>query len=56
MFQGISGGPLVYSNGITFTQIGVVSFTSNFGCNYGFPVGYARVSSFLEWIKATAGL
>jgi len=56
MFQGDSGGPLVYNNGITFTQIGVVSFTSTLGCNFGYPAGYARVSSFLDWIKTTAGL
>jgi len=56
MFQGDSGSPLVIDNGITYTQIGIVSFVSNKGCTYGLPSGYTRVTSYLDWIKTNAGL
>jgi len=56
MFQGDSGGALVIDTGMKNVQIGVVSFISNFGCTYGYPSGYARVTSFLAWIKITTGL
>jgi len=56
MFQGDSGGALVIDTGINYVQIGVVSFISNLGCTAGNPSGYARVTSFLAWIKLTAGL
>jgi len=52
MFQGDSGGPLVVRNGNgNFTLIGVVSFVSSAGCAVGHPSGYARVTSFLTWIR-----
>ena len=56
MFQGDSGGALVVENGNGFTQIGVVSFVSSAGCASGYPSGYARVTSFLDWIRANTGL
>ena len=56
MFQGDSGSPLVIDNGITYTQIGIVSFVSNRGCSTGYPSGYARVPYFLDWIKTNAVL
>jgi len=56
MFQGDSGGALVINNGITYTQIGVVSFVSNAGCASGYPSGYARVTSFLDWIHSNIGV
>nr|ACM40875.1 trypsin [Culicoides nubeculosus] len=52
--QGDSGGPLVVKEGNSFVQVGVVSFVAKAGCEYGFPSGYARVSSFYPWIIRTA--
>nr|AAU06478.1 late trypsin [Culicoides sonorensis] len=48
--QGDSGGPLVVKEGNSTVQVGVVSFVSAAGCAAGYPSGYARVSSFYEWI------
>ncbi|XP_063234360.1 brachyurin-like [Bacillus rossius redtenbacheri] len=48
---GDSGGPLVMKSGETYTQIGVVSFVATAGCTIGAPSGYARVTSFLDWIQ-----
>jgi len=56
MFQGDSGGALVIDNGGNFTQIGVVSFGSSRGCASGAPSGYARVTSFRNWIRQHTGL
>ena len=55
MFQGDGGNPLVIDNGITYTQIGILSFLSNRGCNSGYPTGYTRVTYFLEWIRSNIG-
>nr|CAD7429468.1 unnamed protein product [Timema monikensis] len=48
--NGDSGGPLIMRNGGQLVQIGVVSFVSSKGCASGYPAGYARVSSFYQWI------
>ena len=55
--QGDSGGALVIqeSDGV-FTQVGVVSFVAAAGCQRGFPAGFARVTSFLNWISSVTGL
>lgn len=45
--SGDSGGPLVVDG----VQVGVVSFGVIF-CLPGYPSGFARVTSFLEWIEA----
>jgi len=47
---------LVIDNGITYTQIGIVSFVSNRGCSSGFPSGYARITAFLDWINSNASI
>ncbi|CAB3379401.1 Hypothetical predicted protein [Cloeon dipterum] len=53
--KGDSGGPLVYTDSDgSVVQIGVVSYGSIYGCDAG-PNGYARVSSFLNWMSATIG-
>ncbi|XP_059491203.1 brachyurin-like isoform X2 [Neocloeon triangulifer] len=55
--NGDSGGPLVYTeaDGVK-TQLGVVSFVSSTGCASGNPSGYARVTSFLNWISTNTGI
>ena len=57
VLQGDSGGPLIIqeSDGV-FTEVGVVSFGAAAGCQRGFPVGFARVTSFLNWISSATGL
>jgi secreted trypsin-like serine protease len=55
-FQGDSGGALVIQSGGAYTQIGVVSFVSSAGCASGRPSGYARVTSFLDWIQTNSGV
>jgi len=56
VFQGDSGGPVVYheSDGL-FTQVGIVSFGSVYGCQNGYPVGFTRVTSYLNWIESNTG-
>lgn len=49
--RGDSGGPLVFNN----TLIGVVSYGAK-GCPPGYPSGYARVTSYLDWIEEKTGL
>jgi secreted trypsin-like serine protease len=56
MFQGDSGGALVLPIAGGFKQIGVVSFVSSLGCASGSPSGYARVTSFLDWIRVNSGV
>jgi secreted trypsin-like serine protease len=55
--QGDSGGPLVLleSDG-AYTEVGVVSFGSDDGCTQGYPVGFTRVTSYLDWISSNTGL
>lgn len=52
--SGDSGGPLVLLS--TGKLIGVTSFTSIYGCEYGEPAGFSRVTSYLDWIKETTGI
>ncbi|XP_037817077.1 serine protease 1-like [Lucilia sericata] len=52
--QGDSGGPLVLDS--TKELIGVTSFTSTLGCEAGSPGGFARVTSYLDWIKTNTGI
>lgn len=47
---GDSGGPLViYEDGVPML-VGCVSFVLLAGCERAYPTGYARITSFLEWI------
>ncbi|KAH8300134.1 hypothetical protein KR044_010396 [Drosophila immigrans] len=52
--SGDSGGPLVLLS--TGKLIGITSFTSIYGCEYGEPAGFSRVTSYLDWIKETTGI
>ena len=55
--QGDSGGPLnLPVGGGQYMTIGVTSFTASAGCELGYPNGYARVTSFLDWISQNTGL
>jgi len=56
VLQGDSGGALAVQVSGVWTQIGVVSFGAAAGCQRGFPVGFARVSSFLTWICNNSGV
>ena len=49
--NGDSGGPLTVARGGNRLQIGVVSFGASAGCERGFPAGFARVTSFRQWIN-----
>lgn len=48
--NGDSGGPLTVSTTDGIRLAGVVSFVHIYGCEMGYPAGFARVSSFREWI------
>ncbi|CAF4855942.1 unnamed protein product [Pieris macdunnoughi] len=48
---GDSGGPLVAGDGGSRILIGITSFGSSLGCQFGLPAAYTRVSSFLDFIK-----
>lgn len=50
--SGDSGGPLVYrANDTSRYLVGVTSFVSGKGCDSGELAGFARVSSFVDWIE-----
>lgn len=48
--NGDTGGPLTIMEAGIPTQIGVISFVAAAGCEAGFPSGYMRTASFLQWI------
>jgi secreted trypsin-like serine protease len=56
MFQGDSGSALVIRRNNAWTQIGIVNFGAAGACSAGFPMGYARVTSFLTWIRENSGV
>lgn len=47
--SGDSGGPLVWDK--TGELIGITSFVAIVGCQRGYPAGFTRVTSYLDWIK-----
>lgn len=49
--NGDSGGPLTAVSGNRHYLVGVVSFVVAGDCDSGHPSGYARVTSFLNWIN-----
>lgn len=50
--NGDSGGPLTIQREGQTIQIGIAVFVSSSGCEAGLPGGFARVTSFLDWIAA----
>lgn len=49
--NGDFGGPMTIQDADAITtQIGIGSFINVFGCTFGFPGGFTRVSFYLEWI------
>ncbi|CAL4066424.1 unnamed protein product, partial [Meganyctiphanes norvegica] len=54
--NGDSGGPMNYVvGGVTQTR-GITSFGSSTGCETGYPDGYTRVTSYLDWIESNTGI
>jgi len=54
--NGDSGGPMNYHHhGVTETR-GITSFGSSTGCETGYPDGYTRVTSYLDWIEKSTGI
>ncbi|XP_005191306.1 serine protease 1-like [Musca domestica] len=52
--NGDSGGPLVLeSNNVL---VGISSFVASLGCTAGYPAGFVRVTSYLEWIYTLTGI
>lgn len=47
--HGDSGGPLTTAD--TGKLVGIASFVSAKGCDYGLPQGFTCVSFYLEWIE-----
>lgn len=56
--SGDSGGPLITYNSSTgqWQQIGINSFVAEDQCTAGYPSGYVRLTSFLDFIAETTGL
>ncbi|EDW72973.1 uncharacterized protein Dwil_GK16890 [Drosophila willistoni] len=52
--SGDSGGPLVLSDEPII--VGLTSFGSSAGCEKNYPVGFTRVTSYLDWIVAKTGI
>jgi secreted trypsin-like serine protease len=57
VLQGDNGGPVVNleSSGL-YTLVGIVSFGSKYGCLYGYPVAFTRVTSYVNWIQSYTGI
>lgn len=55
---GDSGGPLIIEELDSYTLIGVVSFVASTEpvCMANQPMGYTRVTSYLNWINTHTGL
>lgn len=55
MLQGDDGGPVVFLDTTgDYIIVGIVSFGSKSGCQFGNPVAFTRVTSFLTWIQPYA--
>nr|ACR15984.1 serine protease 25 [Mamestra configurata] len=55
--QGDSGGPLTIEDADgKRTQVGIVSFGSNAGCNSPWPSGYVRPGHYHDWFTEVTGI
>merc|ERR1719295_151620 len=54
--KGDSGGPLHLINQGVFTQVGVTSFGSVFGCEVNMHAGFTRTAAYLQWIETQTGI
>ncbi|XP_063699146.1 collagenase-like [Culicoides brevitarsis] len=56
--NGDSGGPLITDDEESGEKIhiGVVSFVSGRGCEAGYPFGFVRTTSYLNWIHGNSGI
>jgi hypothetical protein len=56
-FQGDSGGPLVFrEDDGSYTEVGIVSFGHESGCEKGYPAVFTRVTSYLDWIETNTDI
>jgi hypothetical protein len=39
-----------------YTEIGIVSFGRMYGCEFGYPAAFTRVTSYLGWIEQITGI
>lgn len=53
---GDSGGAIVIQEIDGYTQIGTISFLSEYGCEAGYPFGASRTSYYLDWISSVTGI
>lgn len=53
---GDSGGALVISEWGVMLQVGVIAFAAKDQCTSGYPGGYMRVTSYLNWIEMYTGV
>jgi chymotrypsin len=51
---GDSGGPLAVRRNNRYMVVGIAAFVLTRGCEKGYPSGYTRVTSFLDWIAKNA--
>lgn len=51
---GDSGGPLTANITGQNYVVGIVSFGAEAGCQLGYPAGFTRVTSYLDWIERTS--
>jgi secreted trypsin-like serine protease len=57
LLQGDSGGPLVLKEDDgRYTEVGIVSFGHVNGCEFGYPVAFTRITSYLDWIETKTGI
>ncbi|XP_061703856.1 collagenase-like [Cydia pomonella] len=49
--RGDSGGPLIVQNAGQNVLVGVSSFVASDGCKLGHPSAFARVTSYVDWIR-----
>jgi len=51
-----SGGAVTIGEGENLVQVGIVSYGSSRGCAKGFPLGFAAVPYFVEWVSEKTGI